>query len=101
MNGIANAERANNTFRIVATAKLLILQLGHSKVRPIKKSDSFYSNFESKSLRKEVDGRSQAHLESSLNVGKLQSSRYVLLHVLLLCMCVLWRGEAADLRILS
>lgn len=54
---------------IVSIAKLLILQLGAKKLGWMKKTDSFYSKFESKSLRRDVDGRSWPHLESSLNVG--------------------------------
>ena len=50
-------------------AKLLILQRGVKKLRQMKKTDSFYLNFESKSLPKDVDGQLVAHLESSLNVG--------------------------------
>ena len=43
---------------IVSRAKLLILQLGAKKLGRMKKTDSFYLNFESKSLPKDVDGRS-------------------------------------------
>jgi len=43
---------------IVSRAKLLILQLGAKNLGRMKKTDSFYSNFESKSLPKDVDGRS-------------------------------------------
>jgi hypothetical protein len=53
----------------VSRAKLLILQLGAEKLGWMKKTDSFYSKFESKSLPKDVDGRSRPHIESSLNVG--------------------------------
>jgi len=43
---------------IVSRAKLLILQLGAKKLGRMKKTDSFYLNFESKSLPKDVDGHS-------------------------------------------
>ena len=62
-------QRKINHRTIVSRAKLLILQRGAKKVGRMKKTDSFYSNFESNSLPKDVDGRSRPHLESSLNVG--------------------------------
>ena len=43
-----------------------------------------------------VDGLNLRQLEQA---GKLSPRRDVLLHLLLLCMRVLWRGEAADLRV--
>jgi hypothetical protein len=49
-----------------------------------------------------LTGASRARRIKPRNVSDLQSSRGVLLHLLLLLwMRALWRGEAADLRISS
>jgi hypothetical protein len=69
--------------------------------RARKKSDSSHANYESMVLRKFVDAVSSYGLEFESNVRESKSSRYVLLHLLLLCMRVRWRGRTADLRIFS
>jgi hypothetical protein len=61
-------------------------------------SDSFYQNFSSKVYDGKLT-RFAAPLTLNSNVERPQSSRDVLLHLLLLCMRALWRGEAADLEI--
>jgi len=63
--------------------------------------DSFYRKYESKGLRKIVDGAGLSTYYSKTNVREPQSSLHVLLHLLLLCMRVRWRGRVADLRVSS
>jgi len=67
----------------------------------VKILDSFHLKFESKVSRKLVDGASRSTLRSNSNVSESQFPRDVLLHLLLLCMRALWRGEAADLEEIS
>ena len=50
---------------------------------------------------RELTVREQLNLKFRAPMAEAKSSRDVLLHLLLLCMRVHWRGEAADLRTLS
>jgi hypothetical protein len=65
------------------------------------KSDSFEWKYSSKVIRRQLTAAAGAAYNSDHHVSYANLPRAVCMHLLLLCMRVLWRREVADLRVLS